>query len=926
MTLARAPVLRGRDAELAAVATALDKLGGGRGHVLLIEGPPGIGKTALMAEAGVLAERAGARVLFGEAFETERTVPFAPLLAALSKGEPPIVEARLARQLENASDARYWVTQDLHSALEGAAAESALVIGIDDLHWADNATLAALRWLVRGLPELPILWLLAARTGRRLPAVREILPGLRKDDADRLRMLGLAQQAVAELIGDRVSAEAHPALAALAERAQGNPFLLVELLRGLSEEGRLQVVDGRAAVTGDGLPRRLTASMSDRLATLSADAEQLVRVAAALPPRFSAAQLAAVLRLPPSTLVAPLQETLEADLLAEEADQLRFRHDLLRQAVLETMPRSMQRALQRDAVTVLLAAGIAPAAVALQLAESAEHGDRAAVAALREAARGIAGSDAVEAADLSARALELLPAGDGDRGLLAAETVALLHRAGRSDEAQELADRALAGVLPPYEEARVRLSLSSMSSRSTVARAQENRRALALPGLSPSIRARHLAWLAYNLAVGGEPAAAAAAVSAQEAAEQTADLETRVMAGLALACADGAGGAYTRALVRIDDLRRVSGDHDPWFFGAVLAFHRAHALAVLGRLEEARATVVDGIVSARAERDSRVLDAWTQFGGLLRISAGQLSDARAEVASLVPADEEPAVDTFAGVVRMVALCEIGAYLGDAASLRAGRTAARRAGAGSSPAVRRLAARLLVRTASGPDAAEAVRLLADDPLTPATPLVPNDVGYHPWVARVALAAGATEVAERAVSVTGSLDRQNSGVPLFAGLAGHTRALVAGDTAMLVDAAQLLRRTQRPLLAAAAAEDAGRLLAEQGRPSAAVEHLETAFDTYAAGDAKADARRVARLLRRHGVVRRVSTGRPARGLGSLTRSELQVVRIIASGATNRGAAEQLYLSPHTVSSHLRSAFTKLGINSRVQLARMLQDEDL
>lgn len=411
MSLARAPVLRGRDAELAAVATALEKLGDGRGHVLLVEGPPGIGKTALLAEAGALAERAGARVLFGEAFETGRTIPFAPLLAALSRGEPPIVEARLAKQLESASDARYWVAQDLQSALEGPAAESSLVIGIDDLHWADHATLAALRWLVRGLPGLPILWLLAARTGRRLAAVREILPDLRKDDADRLRMLGLAPQAVAELIGDHVSAEADPTLAALAERAQGNPFLLVELLRGLSEEGRLQVLDGRAAVTGDGLPRRLTASMSDRLATLSADAEQLVRVAATLPPRFSAAQLAAVLRLPPSTLVAPLQETLEADLLAETTDQLRFRHDLLRQAVLEIMPRSLRRALQRDAVTVLLAAGVAPGAVAVQLAESADHGDRAAVAALREAARGIAGSDVLEAADLSARALELLPAG-----------------------------------------------------------------------------------------------------------------------------------------------------------------------------------------------------------------------------------------------------------------------------------------------------------------------------------------------------------------------------------------------------------------------------------------------------------------------------------------------------------------------------------
>jgi DNA-binding CsgD family transcriptional regulator len=76
----------------------------------------------------------------------------------------------------------------------------------------------------------------------------------------------------------------------------------------------------------------------------------------------------------------------------------------------------------------------------------------------------------------------------------------------------------------------------------------------------------------------------------------------------------------------------------------------------------------------------------------------------------------------------------------------------------------------------------------------------------------------------------------------------------------------------------------------------------------------------------VVRPRGTRRPARGLPSLTGSELQVVRIIAAGATNREAAEELYVSPHTVSSHLRSAFAKLGINSRVQLARALQDEAL
>lgn len=442
--------------------------------------------------------------------------------------------------------------------------------------------------------------------------------------------------------------------------------------------------------------------------------------------------------------------------------------------------------------------------------------------------------------------------------------------------------------------------------------------------MTPLLRGRHLAWLAYNPGKGGEQApATAAAESALSEAEMTGDVETRVLAGLGLACLDGAGGAYGVALVRIEDLRRLSQAHEGTLFASALAVHRAHTLAVLGRLDEARAMVIDGVVAARHQRDAVILTAWTQFGGLLSLAAGKLSDARAEVASLLPADDEPVADTFASVVRMVALCHLGAHVGDAVLMRAGRAAARRAGADSSPAIRRLANRLLARTASGAgSAAEAVRLLADDPLAPATPLVPGDVGYHPWVAHVACASGAIDLAERAAVVAESLERQNPGVSLFAGLAAHTCGLVADDTALLVDAARLLERTQRPLLAAAAAEDAGRMLAERRRPSAAIEHLNAAFDTYAAHGATVDARRLGRLLRGHGVARRLPVDRPKTGWASLTDSELQVVRIIAAGATNRSAAEQLYLSPHTVSSHLRSAFTKLGINSRMQLAQVLR----
>ena len=144
----------------------------------------------------------------------------------------------------------------------------------------------------------------------------------------------LSDVAVAEVVADRLQAAGEPALLELAAHARGNPFLLVELLEGLREEGRVRVDDGLARVRGDELPRRLAESMRERLDRLSADACQVVRVAAVLGHRFTAEQLAAVLDRRPSQLLEPIEETLRMDLLSEAGDRLGFRHELLRQAVL----------------------------------------------------------------------------------------------------------------------------------------------------------------------------------------------------------------------------------------------------------------------------------------------------------------------------------------------------------------------------------------------------------------------------------------------------------------------------------------------------------------------------------------------------------------------------------------------------------------
>src|SRR6201999_567080 len=214
-----------------------------------------------------------------------------------------------------------------------------------------------------------------------------------------------------------------------------------------------------AVATGNELPRRLGASMHQRLAVLSEGASEVVRVAAVLPDRFSAGLLAAMLERSPTSLLSALEEAVRADLFVEDGEQLRFRHDLLRDATRQSLPQSLRRAMERQAASVMLGVGAAPAEVGTQLVRSAELGDREAIGALRQAAQAVGRGDAGAAADLSKRALELLPADDAERGSLVGETVGWLNRASRYGEAEELADVALSKEASPEVEAEIRLRL-----------------------------------------------------------------------------------------------------------------------------------------------------------------------------------------------------------------------------------------------------------------------------------------------------------------------------------------------------------------------------------------------------------------------------------------------------------------------------------
>jgi predicted ATPase len=242
--------MRGRSEHTSRIDEVVAGLRSGRGAVLLVEGPPGIGKSRLVDDIAVRARKIGARALSSKAYEDQQTVPFAPLLEALCQADPPICDPAALSNLTQTVDLRYWVLRDLQTAIASAAAETPLSISIDDIHWADAGTVIALRALVAGLAESPVLWTFSMRSAGGRAEVRDAIATLtaaRADSGHRLVLGALADEAVSEIAADLLSANVDESVLRLANTAHGNPFLVLELLRGLDEENRIRVGKGRAS-------------------------------------------------------------------------------------------------------------------------------------------------------------------------------------------------------------------------------------------------------------------------------------------------------------------------------------------------------------------------------------------------------------------------------------------------------------------------------------------------------------------------------------------------------------------------------------------------------------------------------------------------------------------------------------------------------
>ncbi|MCI3928259.1 helix-turn-helix transcriptional regulator [Streptomyces sp. AN091965] len=933
------PPLRGREAELAFIEARLDALARGEGGVVLVEGPAGSGKSRVLGEASASARRRGTRVFHGGADPEEQFVPLGPLLEGLLAGAAPLPDAARLRDLATVPGQRFWLLQELGDRLREAARTGPLLIVLDDLQWCDELTLLTLHTLAARLAPDAILWLVAVCGDSVPPRVRTTLDRIHRGGARAVVLGPLEDRAVARITEDVLGAVPGRDVLRVARRAGGVPLLLRELLDVLRDEEAVAIENGTARLTAAPLPARPLPSVGRRLGLLSDAARALVETAAAVGRPVTVSLLAELLGGSPAALITPLREALDTEWLAERGDRLEFRNALVRESVAAGLPLPVRRSLRGREARALPQSGVAAGAPSEPPTADAEpadrtdadtkNSDRTDADRLRTAAAELAATAPGPAAELALRALELTAADAPERPQVIAEAIPLLWQTGQAARARQLGASALStGGLGPRDEARIRLGLARLATQYDFSEAVRQARAgAALPGLPEDLRARLLSLLCLGLVLSGDNEAAEQALpDARESAEVAGDRTLRAMLTVVESAVRFRRMDWSEAL-RLADLAAAVGAADSLWGPEGL--WQSFLLNAAGRSEQALAVADAALRLAREQGRTSATRMWRTYRTRVLLDAGRLTDARAEAEAASMAPGEPGPDHLADVTLRYALTRVALHTNDQRAARRYAADAQRMRTEGAPLVRQVGAwtlALLADVDGRADAAAAVladvvSALDEERPSQGSPLDPADA---PGLVRVALRAGAHDAALRAVGVAERRAALNPGVTLLAATAAHARGLLDNDLDHLVRAVRLYEDTSRPLARASALEDAGRKLAATRRPEA-VPYLDKALGLYARAGAERDVARVRRRLRAAGVRRRPAPAGYVARWPELTASELGVARLVAQGLTNRQVAERLSVSPHTVSSHLRRAFTKLDLTSRAELTRLVKTRD-
>ncbi len=389
------PELIGRDKELDRLDTWLREAMEGRGRTVLVAGEAGLGKSAALRAFAERARAAGARVFVGECTEIEARQPFGPFVEVgnavvreLSSGPeerprsagavellgigPGRITAWGPEPMDEA--ARYRVHAAFAHLFIDLAERAPLVVAVEDLHWADEATLELFPYLARKLRPHPVLLLGTYRSDElhRLHPLNHVLAELaRARLAEKLLLRRLGPEETGGVIQAALALSRPPTpefRAAVHERCEGNPFFIEEVLRALVEGGDLSYRDGAWRRTKDvlalAIPESVRDAVQQRMRQLSPDARRVMHVAAVIGQRFDFELLRRVTALSEPALLEALRAAVDAQLVEEEKatdgeEHYLFRHALTREGVLAELLQRERRLLHRAVAEAIEAGGAA---------------------------------------------------------------------------------------------------------------------------------------------------------------------------------------------------------------------------------------------------------------------------------------------------------------------------------------------------------------------------------------------------------------------------------------------------------------------------------------------------------------------------------------------------------------------------------------
>ena len=933
-TATLAGALVGRDSETATLLRCMTEAAEGRGSSVLIEGEPGIGKSALVRAALAEAADVGCQVFWGAGDELGQALPLLPLLEGLRVREPSTSPRRntIVRLLrgeltaDRGADVSAALAEQLLALVAEQCATVPTVLVVDDLQWADQASVTLWGRLARSVRQVPLL---LVGMMRPVPQ-RDDLLALRRvvDDAARLHLTGLTEAAVAELVTNLTGGQPDDKLLRLADGAAGNPLYVTELVAALARSSSLTVTGaGTAELTSGPAPSSLSAAIADRLGFVSGSVREVLRAAALLGLDFAVPDLATVLGRGVADLVPAVHEACAAGVLAQSGNGLGFRHPLIRAALYDEIPAPVRAAWHRDAGRALAESGAPADRVARQLlwavggsGGATEPMDEWILGWLARAAELLVGQAPRAAAELLRQAVASSPVGSAQHDHLVGRLADALYRVGDVAGAEQVATRALVHAVEP--DLLVDLHWTLAQCRMRAGRSAESlatlNRALAAPGISARHRARLLVLTARTHSNLGEvETAGRVATTALAAASEADDNWAIGWALLVLTLVAMMQGQMTDALPLFDRALTVT-QADPALtdLSLLLQINKAIALGDLDRYEEAFAAAQQARhLADRAGTLVRLAQAHGALGQLL-FDTGRWDDAMAEVEVLPDDLKEPSAACCDHGIAAVICFHRGEITTARGHLAAAVPYAQRIGnrvVGPLALARSLDAEqagalpeaLAVLTAEFADNTEELDEIEDlfaDAVRLATKF--DDLGTA-----------------KAIAVHAASLAAESEIPHRQANALYCRALLDHDPPRLLAAAECYGEAGRPLLSAKALEAAAGEFVDGDDRDQARAAFTRAVEIYASLGAATDVARLQTRFRAHGIRRGPhSKHRQARsGWDSLTPAEIKIAALVEAGLSNPEIAAKLFLSRRTVGTHVSHILKKLDVHSRIDIAR-------